>query len=233
MNAHETACQHNMGETCVSSLRLDELMRLAGRTNSIFDDLGSMTLTYGAIEGSERLRRAIASLYMARSAGDVLVTHGAIGANALLYQALIEPGDEVVSLVPAYQQHYAIPESLGARVKRLQLRWENRHLPDIGEFEDLVTRGTRLIVMTNPNNPTGARIDDGTLRRIADIAAKNDSWVLCDEVYRGVAPDETVLPLSIADIYGKGIAVGSMSKAFALAGLRLGWILAPPRFCAG
>jgi aspartate/methionine/tyrosine aminotransferase len=90
-----------------------------------------------------------------------------------------------------------------------------------------VTPATKLIVATNPNNPTGALIGETMLRDIAGIAERNGAWLLCDEVYRGVAPGEEALPPSIVELYDRGIAVGSMSKAFAAAGLRLGWIVAP------
>ncbi len=226
MNANETRCWFNMAESCVDSITLRDLLSLAGKTETILDELLPMKLTYGAIAGSERLRTAIASLYPGRNADEVLVTHGAAGANALLYETLIEPGDEVVCIVPTYQQHYSIPESFGAVVKRLHLRRENAYLPDLDELAALVTPRTRLIALTNPNNPTGAVMDGAALRALVKIASRNGAWVICDEVYRGVDQASDTLTPSIAELYEKGIAVGSMSKAFALAGLRLGWIVA-------
>jgi len=103
---------------------------LAG-VNDGLSGLMPMRLTYGAIQGSDRLRDAISGLYAGRSRDDVLVTHGAIGANALIYQAMVEPGDRVVAITPNYQQHYSIPESLGAEVVRLELEQENGFLPDL------------------------------------------------------------------------------------------------------
>ena len=227
MNARETLCAHNIAETCVDSITFGDLMALAGKRADILSELTALKLTYGAIEGSARLRAAIASLYRGRTANEVMVTHGAIGANALLYQALIEPGDEIVSLVPTYQQHYSIPESYGATVKRLRLRAETGYLPDLAELSALVTPKTKLIALTNPNNPTGAVMDEARLRGVAEIAARHGAVVICDEVYRGIDQADDGLGISMAEIYDKGIAVGSMSKAFALAGLRLGWIVAP------
>lgn len=228
MNTYETKCKHNIAETCVDSITFADLMELAGKTGDILGELNGMKLTYGAIEGSLRLRTAISALYPGRGPHEVLVTHGAIGANALLYDTLIEPGDEVVSIVPAYQQHYSLPESRGARVKRLKLRAEDGYLPDLDALEALVTPETKIIALTNPNNPTGSVIDEARLRGIADIARRHNAWVLCDEVYRGVNQADDALPASMAEIYERGVAVGSMSKAFALAGLRLGWIVASP-----
>ncbi len=228
MNEHETRCLHNAAESCVDSVTLAELTAMAGKTGVLMDELLPLKLTYGAIQGSARLRRAIAALYRGRTEDEVVVTHGAIGANALLYQTLIEPGDEVVAVVPTYQQHTSIPESQGAEVKRLVLREEEGYLPNLDELASLVTPRTRLISLTNPNNPTGALIDEASLRAIAEIAARHDAWVICDEVYRGINQTGDDLSPSIAEISDKGVAVGSMSKAFALAGLRLGCIVAPP-----
>jgi len=227
MNAHETACRYNLAETCVDSLTLGELAALTGGLE--LETLTNVKLTYGAIEGSARLRAAIAALYTSRTPEEVLVTHGAIGANALAYAALVDPGDEVVAITPAYQQHVSIPRSLGAEVKELRLRAEDGYLPDLGALSALMTPKTRLISLTNPNNPTGSVIDPAGLEGIVKIAAAHGAMVLCDEVYRGVDQASDGLGPSIADLYDQGVAIGGMSKAFALAGLRLGWIIAPPQ----
>ncbi len=227
MNAYETKCRYNLAETCVASLTIAELLDMAGQRDSILDELLPLKMTYGAIEGSDRLRAAIAALYSSQTAKNVLVTHGAIGANSLVYQALVAAGDRVVTIVPTYQQHYSIPESLGADVKRLHLRAENGYLPDMGELRRLVTPGTKLIAFSNPNNPTGSLMDRGLLDEVARLAASVGAYVLGDEVYRGTAQEVDTLTPSIADLYPKGISTGSMSKAFSLAGFRLGWICGP------
>lgn len=227
MNAHETKCRYNLAETCVASYTLQELLDAVGATETILEQLLPLQMTYGAITGSERLRGAIAGLYAERTPDDVLVTHGAIGANSLVYQALIEPGDRVVSLVPNYQQHYSIPESLGAQVQRLWLRPENGYLPDMSELRRQVTPGTRVIAFSNPNNPTGSLMDRAMLEEVIRIADSVGAYVLSDEVYRGTTQVGDELTPSVADLYSKGISIGSMSKAFALAGLRLGWLCGP------
>jgi aspartate/methionine/tyrosine aminotransferase len=225
MNRWETQCEYNLAETCVDSLTLDELMTLCGADWDLRASIGGMRLTYGAIRGSEALRAAVAELYTEQSADNVLITHGTIGANHLLYHTLVDPGDHVVAITPTYQQHTAIPRSLGAEVTEVPLRPENRWLPDLDELAAAARPGTRIIALTNPNNPTGALIDAAGLARIVDIARDCDAWLLCDEVYRGTEQDER-MP-SIADLYARGISTGSTSKAFSLAGLRLGWIVGP------
>ncbi len=227
MNANETKCRYNLAETCVASLTIAELLDMAGQRTSILEELLPLRMTYGAIEGSERLRAAIAAFYMSQTPRNVLVTHGAIGANSLVYQALVAAGDRVVTIVPTYQQHYSIPESLGADVKQLPLRAENNYLPDMEELHRLVTPGTKLIAFSNPNNPTGSLMDRARLDEVVRIAASVGAYILSDEVYRGTTQDGDMLTPSIADLYRKGISTGSMSKAFSLAGFRLGWICGP------
>ncbi|MEO3387206.1 aminotransferase [Mesorhizobium sp. CAU 1741] len=228
MNRHENHCRYNLAETCVESLTVAELLALAGKSNAILDELLPMKLTYGAIEGSQRLRDAIAELYETRGPDDVLVAHGAIGANSLVYSALVEPGDTVISIVPTYQQHVSIPESLGATVKKLPLREEQGYAVDLDELRDLTKSGAKLIAFANPNNPTGALMDRAVLEEIVRIAEGCSAWVLSDEVYRGIDQSGDGTTASVADMYPKGISIGSMSKAFSLAGLRLGWIVGDP-----
>jgi aspartate/methionine/tyrosine aminotransferase len=227
MNAYETRCEYNLAETCVESLTVEQLLDLAGMGPEALQELLPLKLTYGAIEGSDRLRDAIAGLYAARTGASVLVAHGAIGANALVYQAIVEPGDRVVSIVPNYQQHYSIPESLGAEVVLLKLRERDRFQPDLDDLRRLVTPGTRAITFSNPNNPTGALMDRATLEHIVAMADRVGAYVLSDEVYRGATQVGDELTPSIADLYPRGISTGSMSKTFSLAGLRLGWIAGP------
>ena len=226
MNEWETKCEWNLAETCVESLTIAELFALTGKDEASLSELLTMKMSYGAIEGSNRLRAAIAALYLRQEEGNVVVTHGAIGANMLIHRTLVEKGDRVISVVPTYQQHYSIPASIGADVHHLQLREENRFLPDLEELHALTLPGTRLIAINNPNNPTGALMDEAMLQDIADIARSAGAWILCDEVYRGTNQEGSGMTASIADIYEKGISTASMSKAFSLAGLRLGWITA-------
>ncbi|MEM7194328.1 MAG: aminotransferase [Pseudomonadota bacterium] len=227
MNEFETRCDFNLAETCVESITVEELLNLAGKTSDSIRDVLSMKMTYGDIEGSNRLRHAIASLYSDQSADNTLVTHGTIGANSLVHQTLVSSGDRVVAVVPTYQQHYSIPQSIGADVHQLKLSAENRFLPDLDQLSSLATAGTRLIAITNPNNPTGSLMARGYLEEIVSIARNVGAWILSDEVYRGLDQEGSGTTVSVADIYERGISTASMSKAFSLAGLRLGWIVAP------
>ena len=132
-----------------------------------------------------------------------------------------------MAVVPTYQQHYSIPASIGADVHALKLKASDQFLPDLNQLRTLVTADTKLIAITNPNNPTGSLMDHDMLSEIASIARTADAWVLCDEVYRGINQSGSGTTESMADIYEKGISTASMSKVYSLAGLRLGWLAAP------
>ncbi len=227
MNEWETRCALNLAETCVESLTIKELLQLTGKNDTDLSGLLTMRMTYGAIEGSDRLRDAIAGIYDTQARQNIIVTHGTIGANMLVHKALVGAGDRVVAIVPTYQQHYSIPESIGADVQQLQLRENDGFLPDLDALRDLVVPGTKLIALTNPNNPTGALIERPMLEEIVQIARAAGAWILCDEVYRGTDQHGAGMTTSIADLYEKGISTAGMSKAYSLAGLRLGWIAAP------
>ena len=143
----------------------------------------------------------------------------------LVHKTLVDSGDRVVSIVPTYSNIF--------QFKKYRCRCafcsygKNNWLPDLDELKRLVIPGTKLIALTNPNNPTGSLIDKEMLNEIADIANTADSWILCDEVYRGTDQHGSGMTASIADIYEKGISTAGMSKAYSLAGLRLGWVAAP------
>ncbi len=228
MNEFETRCKFNLAETCVASLTVEQLLDMSDRNTDVLDDLKRMKLTYGAIEGSDRLRDAICTLYQDQQRHNILVTHGAVGANALVHETLVGPGDHVISVRPTYQQHYSIPESYGATVDILHLRPENGFLPDLEQLAALIRPETRLIAINNPNNPTGSLMDGDFLSRFIDIVRPSRAYILCDEVYRGTAQQGDGFTPALADLYDRGISVASMSKTFSLAGLRLGWIAAAP-----
>lgn len=216
--------RYDLTSTCIKPFSLRELLSTCEIYSPI--EVFDTTLGYGEIFGSERLKNAISTLYTQQQNNNIAITHGAIGANQLVFESLLNRGDEIICFVPTYQQHYSIPRSLGANVKLLFLKEENNWLPNLKELENNLSRKTKLICLCNPNNPTGSVIPDEILKRIADIANNNNSWVLSDEVYRGLNLFGDPYSKSIADIYDKGISIGSMSKTYSLPGLRVGWICA-------
>lgn len=232
MSAHEMTARWNIAETCVDSLTFGQLVDLGGDGGRVLDELRRQKLTYGHIYGRPRLRELIAATYAHGDPDRVLTMPGAIGANFLALYALVQPGDRVVCVTPTYQQLASVPASFGAEVVPLPLRPELGFVPDIGELEGLVDDRTRVIVLNNPNNPTGALIDGDALERIVEVAARYGAWVLTDEVYRGLEHDEGVTTPSVVDLYERAVSTGSMSKVFSLAGLRVGWVSGPAELVA-
>lgn len=145
-------------------------------------------------------------MYENISEKNIVTTNGAIGANFLTLYSLVEPGDEVVSVLPTYQQMYSIPESFGANVKILRLRPENNFLPDMDELRSLVTKNTKMICINNPNNPSGSLMKEELLKEIVEIAKEVDAYVHSDEVYRGLYQEDDLVIPSIVDLYEKGIS---------------------------
>ena len=200
MNEWETQCTYNLAETCVASITVEELLALSGGSADDLSGLLQMKLTYGDIEGSPRLRTAIANLYANQCIEDITVTHGTIAANMLVHKAIVEPGDHVLSIVPTYQQHYSIPKSIQADVTTLALRKEDGFLPNLEALKASVKPNTKLIAFTNPNNPTGALIERPMLEDMVDIADSVGAYLLCDEVYRGTAQVGDGMSPSIVDL---------------------------------
>ena len=224
MNEYEVGAKYNIAETCVESISLNELFEISGVDKAEFlSNLCDKRLTYGDIIGIPSFRDGICGVYKTISPDDIVVTHGAAGANHHVFYSLINPSDRVISIMPTYQQLYSIPECYGADLQLLHLSAKDGYLPKLGELEKLAVPGTKLICINNPNNPTGALISNEMLHRIVEIAERAGAYVLCDETYRHLTQDD-IYSESIADIYDKGISVSSMSKVFSLAGLRLGWI---------
>src|ERR1051325_1791070 len=190
--------------------------------------LVEMPLYYPEVNGTVLLRERIAALYPNASAANVLVTVGAAQANWMAYSTLLEAGDEVIVVSPGYRQVWGLAKNAGCRVKETHLRPQNNWRLDLDELESLATPKTKLISIVNPNNPTGSILTHEEMRRIVDICRKSGAWLHADEVYRGteLTGDETP---SFWGMYERVICVNSLSKAYGLAGLRIGWAVAPPQ----
>ena len=226
MDEYETRCTYNLAETCIDSLTVREVVEMAGLDVAAYmNELADTRLTYSHIDGSPELLRGIAGLYSDVVRPEhIIPMHGAIGANYQILMTLIDPGDNMISVMPTYQQHYSIPESIGAEVRILNLNLDNHFLPDIEKLKALVDGKTKLITMNSPNNPSGSLIPKELMEQVIEVARSVGAYVLCDEVYRGISEDGSYM-YSVADLYEKGISVGSMSKCWSMAGVRLGWIV--------
>ena len=185
-----------------------------------------LPLGYGYTDGDPALKERIAALYPGAGAENVLITNGSAEANFIAMWSLLEPGDEIVYMVPNYMQIHGIAQSLGAVVRPWQLRPALGWLPDIAELRELVNERTRAIVICNPNNPTGVVMPPAMLKEIAAIAQEHDCLVHADEIYRGaeLVGEEGD---SFYGYHDNCIVVSGLSKALGFPGLRIGWVVGP------
>ncbi|MFW5947312.1 MAG: aminotransferase class I/II-fold pyridoxal phosphate-dependent enzyme [Gemmatimonadota bacterium] len=219
---HENEVRYNLSDSGVHPLALEGLLELAGATPEIL----ATPLSYGQTNGTPVLRERIAALY-GSTAEQVVVTNGSAEANFLVAWEVVEPGDAVAVLTPTYGQLPGLAAALGARVRPIPLREDRGWQPDPTEARDLIDEGTRLVVVTNPQNPTGVRLDDTSITAVLSAAERVGAWVLADEVYAGAERDGVETP-SLFGRYERVMATGSLSKAYGLQGLRIGWVVAPP-----
>ncbi|MDQ4099373.1 MAG: aminotransferase class I/II-fold pyridoxal phosphate-dependent enzyme [Chloroflexota bacterium] len=221
----------DIAESGIAPFTIAQLAELCRDTDrdTLLAELSAIPLGYSEARGTLALRQAIAETYQSVDPDDVLVTTGAIEANFLLFHALLEPGDHVISVAPAYQQLLSVPRSIGCDVTPWQLHPDQGFRFDLDELEQLLRPNTRMIVINSPHNPTGALLGEEDLRRITRLAEERGSYILSDEVYRGLDhPAGPPQPPSMRDLTPRGIGVGSLSKAYGLPGLRIGWIAANP-----
>lgn len=224
----ENRVRWNLSESGVQPLRLAELIGTPDAVRRLLDQ----SLGYPQTNGTIALRELVASMYPGATADHVQITNGSSEAMCVLLMRLVEPGDDLVFMVPNYMQARGLARALGANVRAWRLRPEHnggrpRWTVDLDELRSLVTPRTRAILICNPNNPTGARLDDATLSGIAAIASAAGAWVIADEVYRGAEreADDT------ASAWGRCervVVTGGLSKAYGLPGLRIGWAAGPP-----
>jgi aspartate/methionine/tyrosine aminotransferase len=170
----------------------------------------------------------LAATYCNCGPENILVTTGAIEANFLLFNVLLNPGDHVVAPFPAYQQLYSVPRALGCEVDLWRIRPETGFAYDVDDLERLLRSTTRLIVVNSPHNPTGAMLSAADLERVYRLAESVGATLMSDEAYRWlVIPGGRELPPPVYNLGPLGISVGTLSKPLGLPGLRTGWIAAP------
>ena len=227
LNKYENHCRYNLSETMPFSLTVSELAELSGLGGRLMDEIAGLKLDYGDITGSPRLKEAISRLYSNVNHNMITVAHGTIGANSLVLMNLIKPGDRVIAVTPTYQQLYSLPESLGAEICLLKLEEEKGWKLDLDELRKAAIPGTKLICLNSPNNPTGSSFSTEEMKEIIEIAEKCGAYLFCDEAYRGLSLEGDYFKPSFIDLSDRAIVTGGLSKTFALAGLRMGWIAGP------
>jgi aspartate/methionine/tyrosine aminotransferase len=218
----------NVSESGVHPLRVEEVAETDEERQAVL----VQALGYPQTNGTVALRHAIAAMYPDATADHIQVTNGGSEANCVALLHLVEPGDDVVMMAPNYMQVRGLSRALGARVVPWPLvcdldaeaaRWR----PDLEALPALVTARTKMILICNPNNPTGARLAAGELDEICRIAGRHGTWVLSDEIYRGAEIDG-VDTATIFGRYERAIVTSGLSKAYGLPGLRIGWVVSAP-----
>ena len=229
-STYENLVEFNLSESGVQPLTPRELVEDAQGLAGLLDQPLSYTQSNGTID----LRRAIAAMYPGAGIDHIEVTNGGSEANFITTFNLIEQGDEVVMLVPNYMQTWGLSRAFGGTIREWRLVEDHdagRWRVDLASLEGLVSARTKMIVICNPNNPTGARLTAADLDAIAKVADRHGAWILSDEVYRGAELDGQ----ETASMWGRSpraIITSGLSKAYGLPGLRIGWIAGPPPLIA-
>lgn len=220
----EQQVDFNLTESGVHPIRLDELL---GQDGELVAKILGTEINYPHVNGNPELRQNIANLYEGAGIGNVIVTVGAAEANNVIMQTLMRPGDELLTQMPTYMQVWGLAANAGNAVKTFRLDPDHGWALDLDELSAGVSEKTRIIAVVNPNNPTGYIMTEAEMDAIVAAADGVGAWILADEVYRGaerLRDDETP---SFFGRYDKVLSIGSMSKAYALPGLRVGWIVGP------
>ncbi len=218
----ENVVEMDMSESGVRPVSLREL----GEMGLDLDSLLSMPLGYSQSNGTIPLRESLAAIYPGSTTDHIEVTNGTSEANYLLALALIRPGDEVAFEVPNYMQYGGVPQSLGATVRRFTLQIEHDWEPNWEEFEQAVNEKTRLVYLSNPNNPSGSVLSQEAMRRIVERCEKVGAFLLADEVYLG-AEIHGERTRSFWGMSDRVIVTSGLSKAYGIPGVRIGWIIGP------
>lgn len=222
----ENEVEWNLSESGVHPYTLNELL-----SKEEIDNLLSIRLGYGQTNGSIELRNAISQLYHNIDLDNILVTNGSAEANFIAIWCILEPGDELIYMLPNYMQIWGLAQSFGVVVKSFHLREEFNWGPDIEEIRNLISSKTKMIAVCNPNNPTGSVLNEDTMKDIIHLAKEGDFWVYSDEVYQGASLNDDETP-SLQGFYDKTLITGGLSKAYALPGLRIGWLVGPKEIIA-
>lgn len=217
----ENRVAHNLSESGVHPMTVGDLL-----TPEEHQEFFRNRLIYVQSNGTPELRGAIAALYHGATADNVVVTNGTAEANYVSVWRLVEPGDEVVMMLPNYMQIWGVIRGQGASVVPVQLREENHWNLDPDDVKRALTPRTRLIALCNPNNPTGSILSAEAMREVARLAAQQGAWILADEVYRGAERDGTETP-SFWGLHDRVLVTCGLSKAYGLPGLRIGWVVGP------
>jgi aspartate/methionine/tyrosine aminotransferase len=226
---YEHEVEYNLSESGVQPMTVDELLGGGDATRAFL----STEIGYPQSNGSLTLRERIASFYPGAEPGNVTVVNGGSEANFVTLWTVLDRGNRLAFMIPNYMQGWGLGRHFGAGTDtfHLRVRKENgrrRWALDVDELERAVTKDTAAILVTNPNNPTGSVLSQDEMDAVVAVAKRARAWLIADEIYRGAELDGALTP-TFWGRYDKLVVTSGMSKAFALPGLRLGWMVAPPK----
>ncbi len=227
---YENEVRWNLSESGVLPLKVEELLQGEGGRAELL----GQALKYPESNGSRLLRERIAAFYPGATADNVLVTTGCSEANYTTLWGLLEKGDRMAVMIPNYLQSWGLARGFAGSVDTYRLVEKHKGLHDrwaldVASLERAVTKRTTVILVTNPNNPTGAVLTAEEMGEIIRVARRVGAWIVADEVYRGAEVASNTTSPTFWGRYPKVIATAGLSKAFGLPGLRIGWIVAPPK----
>ena len=224
LSDHEQLAKFHFAESGVHPMTLRELADIAAID---VDQLAELVLDYPEVNGLAELRSHISSMYHSATGANVLVTIGASEANHIVAATLLEAGDEIVAFSPTYQQLPGNARNLGVTVNVVPMVEDQGWAIDLEALESAVTSRTKIIAVVNPNNPTGHILTAPEVGAIIAAAERSGAWIVADEVYSGTELATNEQTPSFWGTTERVIAINSMSKAYGLPGLRLGWVVAP------
>jgi aspartate/methionine/tyrosine aminotransferase len=213
----------NLSESGVHPLTVAELLTLSDRDI----DIGSTRLGYGQSNGSDELRTLIAEQYPGASHASVLVTVGGAEANFICFWHLFEERERAAVVFPTYGQVPGLLESFGSRLVGVELLEAEGWQPDLTALEAALDDGAGFVLITNPNNPTGASLSPESMDAIVELTERTGGWILADEVYAGAEAHDRGRTPSFWGRHERVLVTNSLSKAYGLPGLRLGWVTGP------
>ncbi len=221
-STYEHRVEYNLSESGVHPLSVRELLALSPSS----PELSEIRLGYGQSNGSDELRDTIASLYPGATESSVVVTIGGAEANFVAFWELARGGKPAVAMLPNYMQVPGLVENFRGECMSFFLEEERGWRPDLDQLEEALVAGAGFILVTHPNNPTGIALTESEMDDIVALADAHGAWILSDEVYRGAEVSGDEVP-SFWGRYDKVLVTNSLSKAYGLPGLRLGWVVGP------
>lgn len=218
---YEFSAQYMLGSSDGESLSIGELLALEPGAAERFQE---HWLGYTEAPGAPYLRQEISRIYTSIRPDNILVFAGAEEAIFWYIQAALAPGDHAIIQTPCYQSHKEVARATGAEVSEWPLRFEEGWAIDLEGLERLLRRNTRLIVLTIPNNPTGAHLSHAEQAGVVEMAQSRGIRLFFDEVYRELEHAPQYRLPAVCDLYERATSLGVMSKSYGLPGLRIGWI---------